>query len=90
MTTTSETTIIKSRLSISRRVVYPITIEPVNPFKYVASFTAVVIGIFGYDFYMNIESKKEKEREEAKKVIENSVTDESKMSRRQLLLKSYM
>ena len=34
--------------------------KPVNPLKYILPFLTVVIGLFGYDFYRSLETKKER------------------------------
>lgn len=44
-------------------------IETISHWRYIIPFCFIAIGLFGYDFYLTIESKKEEEKANTMKVI---------------------
>ena len=57
---THEISIIRQKLNFFNKVFPHTNLEPPNHLRYVMTFTAIVLGVFGYDLITNRESDRSK------------------------------
>lgn len=65
-------------------------LEPPSHLRYVMTFTAIVIAVFGYDLFASSESDRSKRIEEVKKVVDDSVSSAARESKKQMMMQRYI